>query len=132
MIIQPGPQITRDDIIIERPDDCPPALPASTCQPQDAPSSPTQPQRQPHDAGAQSPSPVSAAVNPADFSLETAEREFIYRALKEVGWQRNRAAALLGITRATLHAKIKRYGIKIPGCQLPADDLAEETSPIAE
>ncbi len=59
--------------------------------------------------------PVPAAgANPFDFSLETAEREFIYRALQESRWQRTRAASLLGITRATLHAKIKRYDIKIP------------------
>ena len=37
------------------------------------------------------------------------------RALKETGWQRTRAAALLGITRATLYAKLKRYGIEAPG-----------------
>jgi len=49
-----------------------------------------------------------------DFSLETAERLFITRALRETGWQRTRAAALLGITRATLHAKLKRYKITIP------------------
>jgi len=49
-----------------------------------------------------------------DFSLETAEREFILRALRETGWQRTRAAALLGITRATLHAKLKRYDIQPP------------------
>jgi len=53
-------------------------------------------------------------LRPEDFSLETAEREFITRALKETNWQRNRAAALLGITRATLYAKIKRYEIEPP------------------
>ena len=52
------------------------------------------------------------AAKVQDLSLETAEQEFIRRALKETGWQRTRAAALLGITRATLHAKIKRYGIE--------------------
>ncbi|MCX5684038.1 MAG: sigma-54 dependent transcriptional regulator [Planctomycetota bacterium] len=49
-----------------------------------------------------------------DLSLETAERMFIMRALHETGWQRTRAAALLGITRATLHAKLKRYRITVP------------------
>ena len=49
-----------------------------------------------------------------DFSLETAERLFITRALQETDWQRTRAAALLGITRATLHAKLKRYKIRLP------------------
>ena len=50
-------------------------------------------------------------VDRDDFSLQTAEREFILRALKQTGGQRTRAAALLGITRATLHAKLKRYQI---------------------
>ena len=54
-----------------------------------------------------------------DFSLETAEREFIMRALRETRWQRTRAAGLLGITRATLHAKLKRYGITPPQTQNP-------------
>ncbi len=52
-----------------------------------------------------------------DFSLVAAEREFIVRALRETGWQRTRAAALLGITRATLHAKLKRYDIQTPDGQ---------------
>ncbi len=56
----------------------------------------------------------SVEVPEDDFSLETAERLFITRALQETGWQRTRAAALLGITRATLHAKLKRYNIAIP------------------
>ncbi|MCP4377240.1 MAG: sigma-54-dependent Fis family transcriptional regulator [bacterium] len=65
-----------------------------------------------------------------DFSLETAEREFIQRALEETGWQRTRAAALLGITRATLYAKLKRYDIKAPdGQQAPdsTDQQGEQT-----
>ncbi len=57
---------------------------------------------------------TSLPVPENDFSLETAERLFITRALRETGWQRTRAAALLGITRATLHAKLKRYKITIP------------------
>ncbi|MCY2931783.1 MAG: sigma-54 dependent transcriptional regulator [Planctomycetota bacterium] len=71
-----------------------------------------------------SPVPIPPEAPPAGaeaFSLETAEREFILRALNETGWQRNRAAALLGITRATLYAKLKRYDIKVPG----ADDKAD-------
>ena len=56
-----------------------------------------------------------------DFSLEAAEREFIQRALEETGWQRTRAAALLGITRATLYAKLKRYDIKTPDGQQALD-----------
>jgi len=60
--------------------------------------------------------PAKAYVEVAkdDFSLQTAEREFIVRALRQTGWQRTRAAALLGITRATLHSKLKRYEIQEP------------------
>jgi DNA-binding NtrC family response regulator len=59
--------------------------------------------------------PAAKAETPGDdLSLETAERMFIMRALQETGWQRTRAAALLGITRATLHAKLKRYRITVP------------------
>lgn len=47
-----------------------------------------------------------------NFSLEKAERELITRALRETGWQKTRAAALLGITRATLYAKVKQYNIE--------------------
>ena len=47
-----------------------------------------------------------------DFSLEKAEKELIAKALKEAGWQKTRAAAMLGITRATLYAKVKQYNIQ--------------------
>jgi len=47
-----------------------------------------------------------------DFSLEKAERELISRALRETGWQKTKTASLLGITRATLYAKVKQYKIK--------------------
>jgi len=47
-----------------------------------------------------------------DFSLAKAERELIARALRETGWQKTQAAALLGITRATLYAKVKQYNIE--------------------
>jgi DNA-binding NtrC family response regulator len=59
---------------------------------------------------------ASASENPTaglvkNFSLAKAERELIFRALHETGWQKTRAAALLGITRATLYAKVKQYNI---------------------
>jgi two-component system, NtrC family, response regulator AtoC len=63
-----------------------------------------------------------------DFSLDKAERELIARALQESGWQKTRAAALLGITRATLYAKVKQHNIQrgtyIP--KLACDKLQEE------
>jgi DNA-binding NtrC family response regulator len=60
--------------------------------------------------------PTTKTNSIKDFSLEKAERELIARALQETGWQKTRAAALLGITRATLYAKVKQYNItKEPG-----------------
>ena len=47
-----------------------------------------------------------------DYSLEKAERELISKALNETGWQKTRAATLLGITRATLYSKVKQYNIE--------------------
>ncbi len=51
-------------------------------------------------------------TNIKDFSLAKAERELVARALAETGWQKTQAAALLGITRTTLYAKVKQYNIK--------------------
>ncbi|MHC4616173.1 MAG: sigma-54 interaction domain-containing protein [Planctomycetota bacterium] len=65
----------------------------------------------------QSENPVAAGRNQAkDFSLAKAERELIARALQETGWQKTQAAALLGITRATLYAKVKQYNIEKASC----------------
>jgi len=47
-----------------------------------------------------------------DFSLVKAERELIARALQETNWQKTKASELLGISRATLYAKIKQHNIE--------------------
>lgn len=47
-----------------------------------------------------------------DFSLVKAERELIARALQKTNWQKTKAADLLGISRATLYAKVKQHSIK--------------------
>ena len=57
-------------------------------------------------------SEAATASRIRDYSLEKAERELIARALQETGWQKTRAAGLLGITRATLYAKVKQYNIE--------------------
>lgn len=54
-----------------------------------------------------------------DFSLEKAEKELVKKALEEAGWQKTRAASLLGITRATLYAKVKQYNIQEPAQEIP-------------
>lgn len=57
--------------------------------------------------------PDSSTTSRLDsFSLAKAERELISRALEETGWQKTKAATLLGITRATLYAKVKQYNIE--------------------
>ncbi len=57
--------------------------------------------------------PDCSKTNPiTDFSLAKAECKLISRALHETGWQKTRAATLLGITRATLYAKVKQYNIE--------------------
>ncbi len=64
-----------------------------------------------------------------DFSLEKAERELIARALHETGWQKTQAAALLGITRATLYAKVKQYDIRKQG--LAVEDAPQPEDAVA-
>ena len=54
----------------------------------------------------------SISNNVNDFSLAKAEKELIARALQQTGWQKTRAANLLGINRATLYAKVKQYNIE--------------------
>jgi len=63
------------------------------------------------------------------YSLAKAERELIARALRETGWQKTRAAALLGITRATLYAKVKQYNIEK---QLQTSESAAPSLPTPE
>ncbi len=61
------------------------------------------------------PSPTDAAASALnDFSLEKAEKELVKKAMQEAGWQKTRAASLLGITRATLYSKLKQYNILEP------------------
>ena len=70
-------------------------------------------------------------VSAGDFSLDKAERELIARALQESGWQKTRAAALLGITRATLYAKVKQHNIQ-RGTYLPKAEQDDQLSPLEQ
>ncbi len=49
---------------------------------------------------------------PVAGSLQEMEREMIDKALKQVGGNRRKAAALLGIGQRTLYRKIKEYGLR--------------------
>jgi transcriptional regulator with PAS, ATPase and Fis domain len=59
-----------------------------------------------------------------DFSLVKAERELIARALQKTNWQKTKAANLLGISRATLYAKVKQHNIE-DGSSTPAEVLKD-------
>ena len=55
--------------------------------------------------------PVSTpAPSIGNRSLEDVEREAILEALDEAGGNKSKAARKLGITRKTLHSKLKKYG----------------------
>ncbi len=63
-----------------------------------------------------------------DFSLDKAEKQLIARALQETNWQKTKAADLLGISRATLYAKVRQHSIEVVSddndnvsSQLPAE-----------
>ncbi len=55
--------------------------------------------------------PVSAPSS----RLWEQERQLIRSTLERVGWNKYRAAQVLGIARSTLYGKIKRYGLNPPG-----------------
>ncbi len=65
-----------------------------------------------------------------ELSLAKAERELICRALEQTGWQKTHAAALLGITRATLYAKVKQYNIRRGRYVAERTGEAEQTSAV--
>ncbi|NLH16252.1 MAG: sigma-54-dependent Fis family transcriptional regulator [Phycisphaerae bacterium] len=69
-------------------------------------------------------------INMTDFSLEKAEKELVKRALQQVNWQKTRAAALLGITRATLYAKVRQHNIPDPSVSSENASAEEPTLPI--
>lgn len=58
---------------------------------------------------------ASEATSDGQFSLETSEKEAIIRALKATNGVQIKAAALLNISRRSMHDKIKKYDI------VPAD-----------
>jgi len=52
------------------------------------------------------------AVEPVERSLAAVEKEHITRVLEELGGNVSQAAKVLGIDRATLYNKLKRYGVR--------------------
>jgi len=50
--------------------------------------------------------------NSDDLSLDQNEKTHIVRVLKKLQWNKSKAAKTLGVSRATLRAKIKRYALE--------------------
>ena len=57
-----------------------------------------------------------------DYSLAKAEQELIARVLQETNGQKTKAAELLGISRATLYAKVKQHSIETGSCEQSTGD----------
>jgi len=69
-----------------------------------------------------------AAVSWAATDLEQLERETIGRVLEQVQGDKARARNMLGISRATLYRKLKRYGIRLAARAAPAGRSQAEAS----
>ena len=51
-------------------------------------------------------------TRPETPTLETIEKSYIYWVLQRTGWQKSKAAQILGIDSSTLYRKIEKYGLK--------------------
>ena len=51
---------------------------------------------------------------PATPTLETIEKAYIFWVLSQTGWQKGKAASILGIDSSTLYRKIEKYKLKSP------------------
>ncbi len=51
-------------------------------------------------------------ISLAGLSLDTVERRAIEETLRQTGDNKSEAARRLGITRATLHNKLRKYGLE--------------------
>ena len=61
---------------------------------------------------AEAPAPGAPAIGPGSTDLEDIERQTIQRVFQQVGGDKARAGKMLGISRATLYRKLKRYHIE--------------------
>ncbi len=65
--------------------------------------------QKPMGEAAETPPALNTANN--EISLEQVEKDAVLRTLEAVGGNKSEAARRLGITRKTLHKKLKRYGV---------------------
>jgi len=68
----------------------------------------------PAQSGRVAPAPVAPAVEeqPQSGDLKAVERKLIEQAMEEARFNKSRAAKALGLTRAQLYVKLRRYGIE--------------------
>ena len=66
-------------------------------------------------AGPRSASGTAGKGGYRSISLEVLEREHVLATLTHTGWNKSRAASILGIERSTLDRKLKKYGVDRPG-----------------
>jgi DNA-binding NtrC family response regulator len=57
---------------------------------------------------------ASGSLEPLSEASREFERDYLVRALREVGWNKTRAAKLLGISRKTLWQKLRALGVDVP------------------
>jgi DNA-binding NtrC family response regulator len=55
------------------------------------------------------------AVGECTGTLESIERAYLVKVLRETGWKKKRASSILGINSSTLYRKIQRYGLEQTG-----------------
>ena len=55
-------------------------------------------------------------------SLEDLEREHVLATLRHTGWNKSKAAGILGVERSTLDRKLKKYGVRRPGADVDVPD----------
>ena len=62
------------------------------------------------------PNPVELVTDtrPSTPDLESIEKAYIYWVLNQTGWQKSKAASILGIDSSTLYRKIEKYQLKSP------------------
>jgi DNA-binding NtrC family response regulator len=53
-------------------------------------------------------------VQPTSPALETIEKAYIFWVLSQTGWQKSKAASILGIDSSTLYRKIEKYKLSSP------------------
>jgi two-component system response regulator HydG len=63
------------------------------------------------DKGEDQPLPLTSAIIAGDVPLEEVEKATILNTLESAGGNKSEAARRLGITRKTLHKKLKKYGV---------------------